>query len=148
RAEVLRDGTIGSKKTLGLARAFEPLYELLSLAWRLVRVLGTIVEIPILAMFHPWQDLALGGSVALELIGDDHARDVGQSFEQLTEELLRGPLVPATLHHDIQHVAILIHRPPEIMVIALDGKKHLVDVIVTTHKKFFLVFHTQVYKLK
>src|SRR5215510_2900543 len=76
-----------------------------------------------LAMFHPWQDLALGGCVALELIGDDHARDVGQPLEQLTEELLRGPLVPATLHHDIQHVAVLIYRPPEIVVFALDGEK-------------------------
>src|SRR5215510_7197232 len=132
RAEVLRDGTIGSKKTLGLARAFEPLHALLSLACRLVRVLGTIVEIPILAMFHPWQDLALGGSVALELIGDDHARDVGQSFEQLTEELLRSPLVPATLHQDIQHIAVLIHRPPEIVVIALDGEKHLVEIPLVT----------------
>jgi hypothetical protein len=64
RAEVLRDGTIGRKKPLRLARAFEPLHALLSLAGRLVRVLGTIVEKPMLAMFHPGQDLALGGSLA------------------------------------------------------------------------------------
>ena len=132
RAEVLRDGPIGRKEPLRLARAFEPLHALLSLACRLVRVLGTIVEIPILAMFHLGQEFALGGSIALELIGDDHARDVGQSFEQLTEELLRGPLVPATLHQDIQQGAVLIDRPPEIVVFALDGEKHLVEMPIVT----------------
>jgi hypothetical protein len=27
-----------------------------------------------LAMFHAWEELALGGSVALEFVGDDHAQ--------------------------------------------------------------------------
>jgi hypothetical protein len=41
-----------------------------------------------LAMFHPWQDLALGGPVALELIGDEHRerrqRDGGWNTVQMT----------------------------------------------------------------
>ena len=63
-----------------MARGFEPLHVSLALTSRLVRVLCTIIEIPVLAMFHSWQNLALGGSVALEFIGDDHPRDVGQSL--------------------------------------------------------------------
>jgi hypothetical protein len=28
-------------------------------------------------MFHPWENLALGGSVAFEFIGDDDPGDLG-----------------------------------------------------------------------
>jgi hypothetical protein len=77
RTEVLRDGTIGGKKPLGLAWGLETLQASLPLPGRLVRILRPIIEIPRLAMFHPWQDLALGGSVAFEFIGDDDPGDLG-----------------------------------------------------------------------
>lgn len=34
-----------------------------------MRVLRAIIEIPVLAMFHSWENLALGRSIALELVG-------------------------------------------------------------------------------
>ena len=77
RTEVLGDGPIGGEEPLGVAGRLKPLHASLALAGGLMRVLCTVIEIAMLAMFHPWQDLALGGSVALEFIGDDHARDVG-----------------------------------------------------------------------
>jgi len=75
------------------------------------------------AMFYPREHLALGGSVALELIGNDHARDVREPFEQLTEELLRGPLIPAALDQDVEHVPFLIYRPLGIVALALNRLK-------------------------
>ena len=128
RTEVLRDGTIGGEEPLGVTRGLEPLHAPLPLAGRLVRVLGAIIEIAVLAMFHPGENLALGGSVALEFVGDDHARHVGQALEELAEELLRGLLVPPALHQDIEHVPVLIHRPPQIVTFAFDGQKHLIQV--------------------
>ena len=77
RAEVLRDGALGREEALRMARGFEPLHTALPLAGRLVGVLRPIVEIPMLAMFHAWEDLPLGGSIALEFVSDDHARYVG-----------------------------------------------------------------------
>ena len=77
RAEVLRDGTIGGKEPLGLTERLKPLHATLALTSRLVRVFCTVIEVAMLAMFHPWQALARGGSVALEFIGDNHARHVG-----------------------------------------------------------------------
>ena len=74
---MLGDGAIGREELLGVPRGFKPLHASLPLAGRLMRVLGAVIEIPMLAMFHPWQNLALSGSLALELIGDDDARDVG-----------------------------------------------------------------------
>jgi hypothetical protein len=77
RTEVLCDGTISGKQPLGLTERLEPLHAPLALTSRLVRVFCTVIEGAMLAMFYPWQDFALGGSVALEFIGDDDPRDVG-----------------------------------------------------------------------
>ena len=74
--EVLQDGTIGGEEPLGMTRGLEPLHAPLALAGRLVGVLCSIIQIPMLPMFHSWKDLALGSPIALEFIGDDHARHV------------------------------------------------------------------------
>jgi hypothetical protein len=76
RAEVLGDGTIGREKSLSVAGGLKPLQVPLPLASGLVGVLGAIVKIAMLPMFHPWEELSLGGSIALEFIGDDDPRYV------------------------------------------------------------------------
>jgi len=147
-AKVLGDGTIGGEEALGVARRLEPLHTLLSLTGRLVGVLRPIVEIPLLTMCHLWEDLPLGGSITLQFIGDNYARYIGQAFKELVKELLGGFLVPTALAQDIQDVALLIDRPPQIVMFALDRQKYFIDVAVTTHKTIDLVVHTQVYRLK
>ena len=47
-----------------------------------------------LTVLHSWHDLSFRGSVTLQLVGDDDARNKLQALHQLTEELLRGLLVP------------------------------------------------------
>ena len=74
--KMLGDRTIGGEKPLRVARGLEPLHAPLPLTRRLMRVLSAIIEIPVLAMFYSRQDLALGGSVALEFIRDDHSGHV------------------------------------------------------------------------
>jgi hypothetical protein len=128
QAEVLRDGTIGRQEALRVAGRFEPLHPLLSLPSGLVRVLGAIVEIPMLAMFHSRENLSLSGSVAFQLVGDDDPWDVGQPFEQLAQELLRGAFIPPTLDQDIEHVPVLINRSPQVVALALDGQKYFIKM--------------------
>jgi hypothetical protein len=82
----------------------------------------------VLAMFHTREDLPLGCAIAAELIRDDDARDVRQPFQQPAEESLGRSLVSPALHQDIKHVAVLIHRPPEIMVLTLNGEKHPIQM--------------------
>jgi len=36
-----------------------------------------VIEIPTLAMLYPRENLALGGTIALQLIRDDDARHIG-----------------------------------------------------------------------
>jgi hypothetical protein len=123
----------------------EALHPPFPLARRLVGVFGTVIQIAVLPVFYPRQHLPLRGSLALQLIGNDHALD---PFEELVEERLRGAPVPPALHQDIEYVPLLIHRPPEVVALSVNREKALIDVIVTTHKTFALVFHTQVYKLE
>jgi len=74
--EVLGDGTIRGAKALGVAWRFAPLHTPLPLTGGLVGILGTVIEVFVLAVFHARQDLPLRGAIALALVRDDHARDI------------------------------------------------------------------------
>jgi hypothetical protein len=52
RAEVRCDGTIGREEALGVSWRFEPLPAPFPLAGGLVRILGAVIKIAMLAMFH------------------------------------------------------------------------------------------------
>ena len=61
-----------------------------------MRHLSAIIQIAALAVLDPRQDLAFGGGVALELVCDDHPRNIPQALQQLAEEPRgRGRIAPA-----------------------------------------------------
>ena len=76
QVEEIVDGAVGGQEPLRLARRFEPPHLALLLAGALVGQLGTVVQAFVLAMLDTGHDRFLGGGVALELIGDEHPRDV------------------------------------------------------------------------
>jgi hypothetical protein len=76
--KVLGDETTRGQEPLGVTRGLEPVQVSLPLAGGLVWVLGAVRERAVLVMIHPWKNLALGGPIALQFVGDDHAGDVGQ----------------------------------------------------------------------
>jgi len=84
----------------------------------------SIIQAFVLPMLHPRQELALGCSIALQLIGDDHAWDVLESLEELAKKAFRRVCVPPALDEDIQHVAMLIHGPPERVRFPVDLQIH------------------------
>jgi hypothetical protein len=61
--EVLSDGTRSGKESLGVSGGLEPLHASLALPGRLVRVLCTVIEVAVLTMFHPGEDLPFRGRV-------------------------------------------------------------------------------------
>ena len=128
RAEVLGNGTIGGEKALSVPWGLEPLHALFPLARRSMRILTPVVEIATLAVFHPGQNLTLRRAVALELIRDDHLWHVLQPLEQLAEKLLRRLLVASALHQDVEDVIVLVNRSPQVMALAIDGQKYLVEM--------------------
>ena len=102
RAEVLGNRSIGGKKALGVSWRLECLHAALTLAHGLVGVFRTIVEVVVLPMFHAREELPLGCSVAFQLIGGEHPRDILAPFEQLAEKFLGSRFTPPMLHQNIQ----------------------------------------------
>jgi hypothetical protein len=99
----------------------------LPLAGRLMRVLRTVIEIVVLPVLHTREYHPLGRSVAAQLVGHDHSGNICQSLEQLAEKPLRGVLVAPPLHQDIQHVTVLVHGPPQIVLFAVNGQKNFIQ---------------------
>ena len=81
RSEVLGDGTIGGEEPLRMSWGLEALHAPLPLVGRLVRVLGAIIEVAMLPMFHAGQDLPFGSGIAFQLIGDHHMGHIPQAFQ-------------------------------------------------------------------
>ena len=95
-----------------------------------MRVRTPVGAIATRAMCPPWADLTRCRPVALQLVRHDHTRHIQQPLEQLPQELLRGFLVPPTLHQEIEEVVVLIHGAPQVMARAGDGQKHRVEMPV------------------
>ena len=126
--EVGTNGAVDRKKALRLGGRFEAAHAALPLACWLVGVPRAVIKIAVLAMFYPWEALALGGSVALKFVSNDHARHLPQSPTQLAEELLCCFLIPAALHQDIQHVPVLIYRQPQRVPFSPDRQKYFIHL--------------------
>jgi hypothetical protein len=135
RSKVLGNGTIGGEEALRVPGGLKPLQAPLALAGRLVGVLRAVIEVAVLAMFHPRENLPLRRPVAFELVGDEHAGHVCEPLEEFAEEFLGGLLVAPTLHEDIEDVAVLIHGSPEVMRFAINGQKHLIQVPFVTRSR-------------
>jgi hypothetical protein len=91
-------------------------------------VLRAVIEVPVLAVLHPRKHLLLRFAVAVQLIGDEHPRDVCQPPQpQATKRLCRLPGSMA-LSKNLEYVVILIAGPPEVMPCAIDGEKDFVQV--------------------
>jgi hypothetical protein len=101
RAEVRHDRAVSGEKTLCVAWGFEVSHAPLTLASGLVRILGTIIQVPMLPMFDTGQELSFRRPITLEFIRHNHPRDVRQPFEQLAEKLLGRGCIAAALHQNI-----------------------------------------------
>ncbi len=115
-----------------MSRRLEPAHRFLTQSRRLVRILRTVILPLLLEVFDTRYDFLLGHLIALELIGDDHARHVLQTLQELAEELLRGSQISAALDEDVQHVAVLIHRTPQVMGTAVDLDEDFIHVPLVT----------------
>ena len=79
-------------------------------------------------MLDTGKKLLLRRPIAGQLVGDDHARDVLKYFEKLAKKSLRSLFVASALNQDVQHVAMLIDGSPQRVLLASNGKHHLVHM--------------------
>ena len=86
-SKVLGKRTVCGEQALRMPCGLQPLHAPFPLPWWLVRVLGTVIERAVLAVFHPRQHLTLGGSIAFACIRDAHSGDVLTSLEEFAGKL-------------------------------------------------------------
>ncbi|OLD63422.1 MAG: hypothetical protein AUF65_02315 [Chloroflexi bacterium 13_1_20CM_50_12] len=84
----------------------------------------------VLRVLHPRQDFALGRCIALQLRSDDDARDRLSPFEELPEKSFACFFVAPPLYEDVEHVAVLIQRPPELVFVPANREDDLVQMPV------------------
>jgi hypothetical protein len=68
------------------------------------------------------------GLIACQLVGDNHPRHIPQTLEQFMEKPLGCFGVSPRLHQDVEHVAVLVNRTPQIAPLAIDLDEHLIEV--------------------
>jgi len=136
RVEVLADQVMSGEETLCLPRRLEPLQLSFSSSRRLVRVLGSIVEIAALPVLNTLEGLLPRRGIARQLVGNDRPQHEAQLLQQLTEEPLDDshplcagcPGVAAALNEDTEDHLDPVHRAPEIVPDATDPDEHLIQV--------------------
>src|SRR5215831_10705526 len=93
-----------------------------------MRVLAAVVEIPTLAMLDPWENLALGRTIALQLVGNDDAGNICEALEELAKKLLGGLLIAPALDQNVEHMIVLVDSAPQVMALAIHRQEDLVQM--------------------
>ena len=89
--------------------------------------LGSIVPVLACVMRHPWHDGSMCHTVATELVGDEPKRFLSLTLHKLPQEFPRRTSVPTGLYENIDDVAILIHRAPQILTLPVNRDKDFVQ---------------------
>ena len=71
--------------------------------------------------------------IASQLVGDHPPRLASLTFQQLSKEAFSRTSIAARLDEDVDHVAVLVNRTPEIVPVALDGYEELIQVPRCNH---------------
>ncbi len=74
------------------------------------------------------QDRSRGGRITKELVRDQPPRPFPLAGQDLAEEACRGSSVAAPLHKDLEHVAVLVHGSPQIVLLPGDLDEYFVNV--------------------
>ena len=127
-SEKILNDTVDRQESLSLAGRFESAHLPLSLAGRLMRDFGAIVGVASRVMTNGRQEGSKRSSIAFEFVSDDSKRLFPLAAHQSLKEPLGGALIPAWLNQDVNHVAVLIHGPPKILLLAIDPHEDFVQV--------------------
>jgi hypothetical protein len=117
--EILNE-SVHRQESLRVSGGFEPPHLSLALAGRLMRDFGSIVFVLLRVVHDRRHHDAVGSRVAAKLVRDQTPWLTALPFQQFTEEASgRTPITPG-LDEDVDHVAVLVDGPPEILLATLD----------------------------
>jgi hypothetical protein len=101
---------------------------LFALSGGLVAVLGPVVEVFRLLVLDAGRDFVVGRGVGAEFVGGEHPRHRAGLLHQPAEEVPGCGLVPAVLRENVQEVAVLVDRPPQVLLRAVVFDEDLVQM--------------------
>lgn len=79
-------------------------------------------------MLDFWQNYPFSRRITFQLVSHDHPGRFGPAAEQAPEETLGRIRIAPFLDKDIKHDPVLIDSPPEIVQLAPDPDKNLIEV--------------------
>ena len=92
-----------------------------------MRILRPVVEALVLAVLDAGHDLPLGGTIAAQLVGDQHMRRSPLLLHELAQQAFGRLLIAPALDEDVEDKALLVDRTPEPVLLASDGSDDLVE---------------------
>ena len=93
-----------------------------------MRVLRSVIQTLVRAVFDFWHDLTPGGSIRAQLIGDNPSGWTALLPQQPLQQALGRFGVAPRLDDFVEHIAVLINRPPQPVFLARDRDHDLVEV--------------------
>ena len=128
RDEQVADAREDGDEPLQASRGSKALHRPLSPSQGQMRILGPVVEALVRAMLDRRHDLAAGGGIGAELVGDHAPGRTTLLPEKTHQQALCRFGVASGLDDFIEDVAVLIDRPPQPMLAAADGDDDLVEM--------------------
>jgi hypothetical protein len=118
------------KKPLCLHRGFESAHLPFALARRLMRNLHAVIGVTVGAVIHVIENGSYRSRVAFQSVGDDPQRLSFLPAHKPTKEPFRSAPVTSRLHQDVDDVAVLIDRPPQILLRTVNSNKDFIQMPV------------------
>ena len=127
-AEEILEDAVDRREALKVRDRCETAHLALAVAGRLMRHVDAIVRIRGCAVQDRWDQGTAGGVIARQLVGDQAARDGALCVQELAEESDRSSSIPSRWHEDVDHISILVNRPPQVLRPALHPHKQLIEI--------------------
>ena len=113
--EILHDAVHG-REPLHVSGRLEAPHLSFALPRRLMGNFGAIVRVLVRRVDHGRHHSPMSSRITAQLVGNHTARDGALAFQQLPKEARRGMSIALGLHQDVDHVAVLVNRPLEILL--------------------------------
>ena len=126
--ERVADGRVDRQKSLRLPGRLEVAHVAFPPSAVLAGHLGPVVLVPSGSMGCRQPGGSAGGRIASQLVRDQLLWRSTLPLRELAEEALGGSRVPTARHQDVQGVAVLVHRSPEVVAFPADPYEHLIQV--------------------
>jgi hypothetical protein len=127
-AEVRGNDSVNLDEPLGMPSGLEPSHSPLPFTRRLMRVLGPVVQVAMLAMSNAGHHHSFRRPIAAQLISNNDARFAPSCPQKLAKKPNCGETIPLRLNENVQDDAVLIDRSPEIVSDAVDLEEDFVQM--------------------